>query len=114
MGKTTRIKVRVNLAKDASCWNYAIEADDQVSNTFVKAGNKIELPNGHPTSTIEFRLQRKSGQALDFDLADPMWIQPDSCPTAPCNVPEITVLPSSTPNRLDVQNMNITSANLYY
>ena len=112
--KNQRIKIRVNLAKDASCWNYAIEADDQASDKFVKAGNKIEFPNGHPTSAIEFRLQGKAGHMLDFDLSDPIWIQAGSCPTAPCNFPEITVLPSSTSNRLDVQNRNLSEAELHY
>jgi hypothetical protein len=116
MGKQrpTTIKVRINLAKDASCWNYAIEADDQSSGPYVKAGNKIDFPKKHPTSTIEFRLQGKAGQTLDFDLADPIWIQPDTCPTAPCNYPEVTVLPSSTPNRLHVQNRNLSEVELHY
>jgi hypothetical protein len=117
-GTAARIKVRVDLAKDGPCWNYAIEADDHASDPFVKAGNKIVFPKGQPTSIIEFRLQGKAGHTLDFDFADPpgpMWVQAGDCPTAQCGVPgEITVLASSTANRLEVENKNLIKEDFYY
>jgi hypothetical protein len=112
----TRIKVKINYDKDGSCWNYDLEADDNGSDPFVKPGNKIVFPNGQPTSTIEFRLQGKAAQKLDFDLAGgPIWVQANSCPTLPSSVPgEITVLSTSTANRLDIQNKNLNAGDLHY
>lgn len=110
-----RIKVRVNLEKNGPCWQYAIEADDHQSDLFVKAGNKIDFPNGQPTSIIEFRLQGKAGQKLDFDLADPIWVKVGDCPTQHCSVPtEIKLLPGATSDRLEIENKNLNKAELHY
>ena len=43
---TKRVKVRVEMIENGPCWNYAIEADDQASDPYVKPGNKIDLPHG--------------------------------------------------------------------
>ena len=113
--RPTRIKIRLNMAKQASCWNYDIEAGDTPSGLYVKPGNKIDFPKGQPTSVIEFHLHGQAGQKLDFDLADPIWVKAGSCPTTRCSVPnEITVLPSSTKDRLDVQNRNLQQAEFHY
>lgn len=116
--RVTRIKVKINFGKDGSCWNYDLEADDKDSEPFVKPGNKIDFPHGQPTSVIEFRLQGKAGQKLDFDLncmGGPIWVKANNCPTQPNSVPgEITVLNSSTVNRLDVENKNLIAGDFYY
>ena len=112
--KTKRIKVRVNLAKDASCWNYDLEADEPASQPFVKAGNKIEFPRGHPTSTIEFRLQGRTGHVLKFDKADPIWVDVGQCPTNPSEVrKEICILDTSD-NKLEIQNKTLDANDLHY
>jgi hypothetical protein len=114
--RTTRIKVKINYGKDGSCWNYDLEADDNASKPFVEPGNKIVFPNGQKTSTIEFRLQGKAAQRLDFDLAGgPIWVQALTCPNHASSVPtEITVLNTSTANRLDIQNRNLQNLDFHY
>ena len=118
--RPAQIKVRVNFAKNGGCWNYDLEADDQQSGPFVKAGNKIVFPHKQPTSTIEFRLQGQTGHALDFDLdinqpiVEPIWVQVGQCPTQYSTVPnEISIVRKSA-NRLTIQNRNLDSADIYY
>jgi len=118
--KTTRIKVRINLAKEGSCWNYDLEADDQPSYPFVLAGNKINFPDGQPTSNIEFRLQGKAGQVLNFDLdttapvKEPIWVESGQCPTQ-CNpFPSDFRIVSRAANKLEIENRNLNVGDFYY
>ena len=118
--KTTRIKVRINFAKNGSCWNYDLEADDKDSDPFVKAGNKIDLPHKQPTSVIEFRLQGKAGQVLDFDLdtnapiVEPIWVEAGQCPTQCGPFPSDFCVLSKSANVIKVQDRNLSVGDFHY
>jgi hypothetical protein len=118
--KPTQIKVRINFAKDGNCWSYDLEADDHVSDPYVKAGNKIDFPHSQPTSIIEFRLQGKAGQVLDFDLdpnlpvKEPIWVESGQCPTQ-CNpFPSDFSVVRKSPNVIEVQNRNLNAGDFHY
>lgn len=118
--KTTRIKVRINFAKDGNCWNYDVEADDQPSQPFVLAGNKIDFPHKQPTSVIEFRLQGKAGQVLDFDLdpsppvTEPIWVKAGQCPTQCDPFPSDFSIVDKSANVLKVRNKNLLTGDFHY
>lgn len=110
---TKRIKVRVDMDQNGPCWNYAIEADDKASDPYVKAGNKIDLPNPTPKTVIEFRLQGKLGKKLDFDQADPIWVLANTCPTTGSNDPDICLI-SCTADKLEILDLNSKQVDLHY
>jgi hypothetical protein len=105
---TKKIKVKIVMDKNGPCWNYAIEPDDQASDPYVKAGNKIDMGSGAGSGAeIIFRLQGKAGQKLDFKTADPIWISIGSCPTGPTpNFPAGVKLVDSKTDSLTIENPN--------
>lgn len=116
-GLAKRIKVKVEMDRNGQCWNYAIEADDNASDPYVKAGNKIDLGQGPGSGAeIEFRLHGKTGQKLDFDTADPIWIAVGNCPPAPTpNWPAGVSLVSCTNDKLTIADENRSpAAELHY
>ena len=97
-----------------------VEADDNASDPFVKAGNKIDMPRKQPTSIIEFRLQGKAGQVLDFDLdtsppvVEPIWVEAGQCPTQ-CNpFPSDFSVASKSANVIKVQDRNLVAGDFHY
>lgn len=115
-GLTKRIKVKVVMDKDGSCWNYALEADDDPSDPYVKAGNKIDMGSGPGSGAdIEFRLQGKAGHQLDFNIGDPIWIKKDDCPTSGTGLPTgFSIVGTTTANKLVIRDQNDNSQEEFY
>ncbi len=116
-GLAKRIKVKVEMDKNGQCWNYALEADDNASDPYVKAGNKIDMGQGPGSGAeIEFRLHGKTGQKLDFKTTDPIWIAVGNCPPGPTpNWPAGVTFVGCTDDKLTIADENRDpAADLHY
>jgi hypothetical protein len=109
-----RLKLKVEADKNGSSWGYEIKSDDSASDPHVK-NCKIDMGKGPGSgATIEFRLQGKAGQRLDFKTSDPIWVQVGSCPTSPGLANGVT-LTGCTTERLTIDNENLDPpGDLYY
>jgi hypothetical protein len=109
-----RLKVKVEADNNGSSWGYAIKSDNSATDPYVKNG-KIELGQGPGSGAeIEFRLQGKAGQRLDFNVTDPIWVQVGSCPTQPGFPNGVSVIGCTT-ERLTIEDLNLgAAADLHY
>jgi len=77
-----KIKVKLSMSKEGSCYGFSLEGEDSYADLYVKAGNRIVFPYGTPPTEIEFKVHGQAGQTLDFDTADPIWVAEGGCPQA--------------------------------
>ena len=110
---TRRIKVRVDMDQNGPNWQYGIAPDDPSSGPYVKPGDRIDLPHG-PQSTIEFRLQGKSGKRLDSQSVEPIWVKEESCPDGPGDGGGQIEILSCTDDRLQIRDLNSKETELHY
>jgi hypothetical protein len=92
---------------------FTLDGEDNDDKKHVK-NKKIIIPSGSRNVTIEFKLMDRSGNDLEFDQSEPIWVsRADLCPQSFSSDPQISVGQVQA-SKLAIEDQNTENVELGY